>query len=67
MSHETLIILAAHLLTAAFVYGRLTEKVRGHGQRINKAEENQEKIQTAVTRHEGEIGELFGHAGIHRG
>ena len=57
---DLIVTIIIQLLTAAFVYGRLTERVKSHGTRITKTED-------LATRHEGEIGELFGHAGIHRG
>lgn len=54
-----LLTILSSLGTAFFVYGRLTEKVQGHGRRIGVLEENDR-------RHEGEIGELYGMAGASR-
>jgi hypothetical protein len=47
------------LLVAVFVYGRLTERVRNHGDRIVV-------LEASDRRHEGEIGELYGVVGVHR-
>jgi hypothetical protein len=59
MNPETVITIIVQVLVAAFVYGRLTERVKGHGIKITTLESD-------AKRHEGEIGELFGHARINR-
>jgi hypothetical protein len=59
MNPETVITIIVQVLVAAFVYGRLTERVKGHGEKIKTLESDNK-------RHEGEIGELFGHARINR-
>jgi hypothetical protein len=56
---ETIITILVNLLTAAFVYGRLTERVKSHGKKI-------EVLESSNIRHEGEIGELYGIAGANR-
>lgn len=54
MNHlDTLIVVLLNILTAAFVYGRLTERVKSHDKQIDVLEKT-------TGRHEGEIGELYG-------
>jgi hypothetical protein len=59
MNPETIITILVQIFVAAYVYGRLTERVKGHGVKI-------ETLESDSKRHEGEIGELFGHARINR-
>jgi hypothetical protein len=59
MHPDTLITILVQILVAGFVYGRLTERVKGQGEKIVTLESDSK-------RHEREIGELFGHARINR-
>lgn len=45
--------------TAIFIYGRLTERVKSHSEDIKD-------LKAVAQKHEGEIGELFGHVGASR-
>ena len=51
--------LLIQLLIGAFVYGRLTQKVKSHDTEIGRLRDGQET-------HDREIGELYGAAGIPR-
>lgn len=51
--------LMCHVGLAVFFYGRLTQKVEGQGKQLDETKK-------LVDQHHGEIGELFGHAGIPR-
>lgn len=51
--YELIGTIVVQAVIAVFVYGRLTERVAGHGKRI-------ETLEGTSNRHEGEIGELRG-------
>ena len=53
------ITVLAQLLTAAFIYGRFTQKVESHSQCLKQHEQ-------MLDQHQGEIGVLYGHAGLQR-
>jgi hypothetical protein len=47
------------LAVAIFIYGKLTERVNTHTEDIKG-------LKSTTQKHEGEIGELYGHAGLRR-
>jgi hypothetical protein len=55
----SLLSLLGHVGLAVFFYGRLTQKVSGQGKKLDETA-------ATVTQHHGEIGVLYGHAGIQR-
>jgi hypothetical protein len=59
MAVDTLVGIGVQLAVAAYVYGRLTERTKANSDSI-------EVLKTSDTKHEGEIGQLFGHLRITR-
>jgi hypothetical protein len=56
---EIAVTIVCNFAVAIFVYGRLTERVKVHTEQIKVLDGTSE-------RHEGEIGQLYGLAGVSR-
>lgn len=60
------IVVLVQLLTAAFIYGRFTQKVADHDKRFEEVGARFRQDEQTLEKHHSEIGVVYGRMGLRR-